>query len=144
MAKSKKAPAKCSKRGCRRVAREGEFCLKCAPKNKPIDPLDAAKRLSALELARLGKLGAELQNSMLQLRLSQYELKEMRAQAELQIQEALRAKDQERQQRAEELQHARRQYDQLTLELSKKYGVSDPKKMVVDTETGIIHDASSM
>lgn len=143
MAKAKKAQ-KCARRGCRRVARDGEFCSKCAPKNVPIDPLDAARRLTALELAKLGRLGAELQNALLQMRLTQYELQDARVQAEQKLNELLRAKDQERQVKAEELQRARKQYDQLTLELSKKYGIEDPKKMVVDTDTGLIHDAGSI
>lgn len=138
---------RCATKGCRRKPAADGMCAKCAAGTEPVkfpDPEDAARRLSQVELLKLGKAGAELEKSLLHLRIFKYELMEVRQQAEQQLREKLEQMEQERKVRAEQLQYARKQYDELTLDLSQKHGVADPKKMVVDTETGLIHEADSI
>lgn len=146
MARKKKAKTesvKCAKRGCRRVARDGDFCRKCGTTRARLDPSDNAVKLTGQELARLGKAVAEFETAQLRVRLGFFEVQELKREFERQLQEKLRAKDEERKLRAEELQRVKKIYDLLTLELSQKYGISDPKKMAVDTETGLIRDADT-
>lgn len=135
----KKRP-KCAQQGCRRVSRDGDYCKTCA-KKRPKDTMDAVKKLTAVELARLGQLGAELDAAMLSVKLSHYELRDAKIELERQVAEKMSKKEEERRLKADALQRVRKQYDMLTFGLSKKYGISDPKKMVVDTESGLIRDA---
>jgi hypothetical protein len=150
MARTKKAKEKCATKGCRRKLVADGFCAKCAAAAVDLnamkfeDPEDAARKLSQVELLRLGKAGAELEKSLMHVRLFRYELVEVRQQAEQQLREKLEQMEQERKIRTEQVQHARKQYDDLTFTLSQKYGVADPKKMIVDTETGLIHEADSI
>jgi uncharacterized membrane protein YccC len=108
------------------------------------DPLDVCRRLTRLELLQLGKLSVEMEKAMLQIRLFGYDVRDIRAAAEQQLAQKLEAKEQERKAHAEHLQRIRAQYDALTLELSKRHGIDDPKCMVVDPETGIIHDSRNI
>lgn len=160
MAGRKKSKDKCATKGCRRKLVADGLCGKCAVAavdldaplpdivpTEPVkfrDPEDAARKLTQIELLKLGKLGAELEKALLQLRLFRYEMAEVQQQAEKQLRERMGQMEQERKVRTEELQQARNQYDQLTLDLSAKYGIADPKKMIVDTETGLIHEADSI
>lgn len=153
----RKKSKRCAMKGCRRLAREaGDTCGKCVqkkavaqlePSARPqgdIVPEAKPRQLTRVELLELGKLGAELEKSMLELRLHKYEMMEAQQAAEKKLREHLAELDRQRQQRAEDLQASRKRYDQLTLELSRKYRVEDPKKMIVDTETGLIHEAGSI
>ena len=160
MPKKAKKADKCATKGCRRKVIAKGKCAKCAAatvdldaplpeivaKKQPVfkDPLDSARRLTQVELLKLSKLGANLESSLLQIRLFKYELMEVKQVAEQQLREKLEQMEQERKTRVERMQQLRKQYDQLTSELSKKYGVEDPKKMIVDTETGLIHEADSI
>lgn len=143
---------KCKTKGCRRKVIANGMCTKCSADAAPEaaeeakfpDPLDAARRLTQVELLKLGKIGAELENAMLQVRLSKYELADVKQAAEQQLREQIQQMEQERQARLAKMQRARRQYDDLTSKLSEKYGVKDPKKMIVDTETGLIREADSI
>lgn len=147
MARKTTKQARCSAAGCRRVAHDGGLCGRCTDQQEaasPKEPLDVVKRLTREELLLLGKLGAEVEKELLMLKIIKLEAMELQREAEEALKEKMAAKERERQIHAEALAGTRRQYDALTLGLSKKHGIDDPKKMVVDTETGVIHDASTI
>lgn len=158
MAKKPKAKGpkeKCKEAGCRRVAGADGRCGKCreadgnvtsdvVQKDAPTDPSDACKRLTRMELLQLGKLSAEIEKALMQLRLFQYDVRDLQASAEEQLRQALQAKEVERKDHAEYLRRIRSEYAALTLELSKRHGIDDPKCMVVDPDTGVIHDSRTL
>jgi hypothetical protein len=147
MAKKVSKSARCRTSGCRRVAQGDGLCRGCTDRQEaaaPKDPMDVAKRLTREELLLLGKLSAEVEKELLMLKIIKMEAMELQREAEAALKEKMAAKERERQIHAEALAGTRRQYDALTLGLSKKHGIDDPKKMVVDTETGVIHDASTI
>lgn len=121
----------------------------------PSDPLDAAVRLTETELYKLGKISAEMRLELVNARVAVFEGMELKAKAEAEIakkqeavkvwlEEELRKREGNRLAHLGEAQRLRGLYDQLTSLLAVKYGIEDPKHMVVDPDTGVIRDSRNL
>ena len=121
----------------------------------PQNPLDAAVRLTATELLKLGKISAEMRLALVNARVAVFEAKELQAKAEAEVakkqeavriwlDEELRKREGVRLAHLDEAKRLRAIYDQLTSLLATKYGIEDPKHMVVDPDTGVIRDSRNL
>lgn len=105
------------------------------------DPEDILKRLDAIELEKFCRFEAEIKVCLQALRIVDFEAGE--AKRSLQIRMA--AFENQKQRISAELNaKLRPQYNALLAELADKYGISEPARMLIDTDAGTIRDSSEL
>lgn len=111
------------------------FCAACAPLN---DAPNIVLKCSELEALRFAKIDTEARNDNQALQILDFRIRETRSRAELELAQLTTQKHQ-----LQAAIEARKPvYLALVKELAEKYGIEDPSKMTIDTDTGVIRDLS--
>jgi hypothetical protein len=97
-------------------------------------------RLTETEVLKLGKLSAELQKELLSAKTILLEGQAYRSKVE----EELKKREEIRLAHVQNARTIKEQYDQLTGELAKKYGIESPERMIVDPDTGVVRDSQTI
>lgn len=154
MEKSKRK--QCSTEGCRKFVAlnsNSSYCPKCLELQKLEDFADAVMKLDELEANRWGRIDAEIRNAIqgqrikdLEMRVSELEelLRRQKVEAEEQkLREVYERKRTDRtimkQKLVSEVSNLRKEYEELTESIAKKYKI-DKNKMSIDPNTGTIRE----
>lgn len=100
---------------------------------------DNVKKLSEVDTLRFGKLDAEMRNHMQGIHIANLEIDKINSQSQVQVKHM----ETQREQLKLLVEGLRPQFEAFIEELAAKHGISDPKNMVVDPETGTIRDTKT-
>lgn len=101
------------------------------------DPIANVNKLSEIDCLRFGKLDAEIRNRMQGMQLVDHNME----QAVREHNEKMEKLKLTKQAFQLQIQSMKPQYDALLKELSEKHGISDPRQMIIDPDSGTIRDA---
>lgn len=120
---------------------QDDLNLDPTPSEDETSPEDILKRLDAIELEKFCRFEAEIKVCLQALRILDFEAGE--AKRSLQIRMAA-FENQKQRINAELNAKLRPQYNALLAELADKYGISEPARMLIDTDAGTIRDSSEL
>lgn len=102
--------------------------------------VDHVHRLDQIEALKFGKLDAEMRNLAQGLKLISYEIQDVRRQAD----DRIATLELNKKKIAADLERARPEYQALLKEIAERHGIDDPKNLLIDPDSGIVHDSRSL
>lgn len=103
---------------------------------KFVNPEDVVIKLEQNELLLIGKLSAEIREALANAKYTAAEMGDIKRNAEAMI----ASKEATRQELLAEAKRIQGEYGRIMEELASKYGVDDPKHMLIDPVTGVVRD----
>jgi septal ring factor EnvC (AmiA/AmiB activator) len=105
--------------------------------NGTSEAFDKVMKMTQIEALQFGKLDAEIRNQLQGMKLVDHQLLELKRKYQEDVAQLTNLKAHHE----DSVKHLRPQYQDLVNTLAKKYGINDPKRMVIDPDSGTVRDA---